>query len=286
MKQRILVLCTGNSARSQMAEGWLRTVAGDQLEVASAGSHPTGRVHPLAIQVMGEIGVDISSHTSKSMNEFLGQQFDYVITVCDNAAEACPLFPGKATRLHHGFTDPGLVSLDQQLDTFRRVRDELSAWLWDVLSIGETIFLEAASENDWPAIEALLVQNHLPPDGLRDHLGSTLIAKSGQKIVASIALELYDNAALLRSAAVHPALHRRGLGYRLTLAVLDLAKQRGVTEIYLLTETAADFFPRFGFQPVERTVIPQTVKQSVEFTTACPDSALAMGLMLNAVTSA
>src|SRR5947207_3750362 len=93
-KQRILVLCTGNSARSQMAEGWLRIQAGDQFEVCSAGSRPSGIVHPGAIQAMAEVGIDISHHSSKSMAQFVGQPFDYVITVCDNAAEACPIFPG------------------------------------------------------------------------------------------------------------------------------------------------------------------------------------------------
>src|SRR5579872_3565200 len=93
MKQRVLILCTGNSARSQMAEGWLRHLAGDRFEVASAGTHPSS-VNPLAIEAMRERGIDISSHRSKSVQEFVSQPFDYVITVCDAAAEACPIFPG------------------------------------------------------------------------------------------------------------------------------------------------------------------------------------------------
>src|SRR5260221_12892612 len=129
VKQRILVLCTGNSARSQMAEGWLRLAAGDRFDVFSAGSRPSGYVHPGAIQAMAEIGSDISDHVSKSMNDFKGQKFDYVLTVCDNAAEECPVFPGKATRLHHGFTDPAKVPASEQPATFQRVRDELIVWL-------------------------------------------------------------------------------------------------------------------------------------------------------------
>lgn len=128
-KQRILVLCTGNSARSQIAEGLLRTDYGDRFEVFSAGSIPTGRVHPGAIRTMAEVGVDISAHTSKSMNQFLGQSFDYVLTVCDSAAEACPIFPGKATRLHRDFTDPAKVDEAEQETTFRRVREEIKVWL-------------------------------------------------------------------------------------------------------------------------------------------------------------
>lgn len=128
MKQHVLILCTGNSARSQMAEGWLRHLAGDRFEVASAGTHPT-TVNPLAIAVMRERGVDISTHRSKSMNEFLTQPFDYVITVCDDAAEACPIFPGPARRIHWSLPDPAAVQggEDERLTAFRDVRDRLEA---------------------------------------------------------------------------------------------------------------------------------------------------------------
>ena len=128
-RQRILVLCTGNSARSQMAEGWLRTHVGKQFEIVSAGSHPAGHIHPFAVQVMAEIGIDISHHSSKSVSQFIGESFGYVITVCDSAAETCPIFPGNATRLHRDFTDPAQVPADQQLSVFRHVRDEIIAWL-------------------------------------------------------------------------------------------------------------------------------------------------------------
>ena len=134
MSQRVLILCTGNSARSQMAEGWLRRLAGDRFEVFSAGTHPS-QVNPLAIQVMAERGVDLSGHRSKHMNEFLKQPFDYVITVCDDAAEACPIFPGRAERLHWSFSDPAAAqgSEAERLKAFRDSRDaieaQLKAWL-------------------------------------------------------------------------------------------------------------------------------------------------------------
>lgn len=102
---RVLILCTGNSARSQMAEGLLRHDGGDQFEVESAGVSP-GSVRPEAIEVMGEIGIDITGHRSKSVEEFIGQRFDYLITVCDNARETCPVFPGDAERIHQSFEDP------------------------------------------------------------------------------------------------------------------------------------------------------------------------------------
>lgn len=125
-KKRVLILCTGNSARSQMAEGLLRHDAGNQFEVESAGV-VSSFVRPQAIEAMKEIGIDISNHRSKSFDEFLGQSFDYVITVCDNAKESCPVFPGKAERIHWSFDDPAEASgsEEEKLAVFRRVRDEI-----------------------------------------------------------------------------------------------------------------------------------------------------------------
>jgi arsenate reductase len=128
---RVLILCTGNSARSQMAEGILRQEGGDRFEVHSAGTKASF-VRPEAIQVMQEIGIDISYHRSKSVDEFAGQEFDYVITVCDNAKESCPIFPGKAERIHQSFEDPpapGVGDDEHRLAIFRRVRDEIRKWL-------------------------------------------------------------------------------------------------------------------------------------------------------------
>lgn len=124
-KLRVLILCTANSARSQMAEGVLRHLAGDQVEVFSAGSRPSV-VNPMAIRAMAEIGVDISGHRSKSLLEFIQQPFDFVITVCDNAAETCPAFPGRAHRIHWSFPDPAAVEGEEaKLAAFRSVRDGL-----------------------------------------------------------------------------------------------------------------------------------------------------------------
>ena len=126
-KPVVLILCTGNSCRSHMAEGILREVAGDVLNVQSAGSDPAGHVHPLAIRAMGEIGIDISSHTSKHMNEFLSCEVETVITVCDNADQACPTFPGQANRYHWPFPDPVKAEGTQEeiRKAFEQVRDDI-----------------------------------------------------------------------------------------------------------------------------------------------------------------
>jgi len=123
----ILILCTGNSCRSHLAEGILRTALGPEFQVASAGSRPAGFVHPLAIHVMAEIGIDIAHHRSKPLDEFLSQTIETVITVCGHADQACPIFPGQVNRHHWAFDDPATAPGDPtaQLVVFRRVRDDI-----------------------------------------------------------------------------------------------------------------------------------------------------------------
>ena len=135
MKERVLILCTGNSARSQMAEGLLRELAGERMEVYSAGSKPS-LVNPLAIEAMRELGIDISAHRSKHLGEYLAQPFDYVITVCDSAAEACPAFPGPARRVHWSFPDPAAAQGNEaeRMEVFRSVRDDIEARLREWLA--------------------------------------------------------------------------------------------------------------------------------------------------------
>jgi len=129
-KKRVLILCTGNSARSQMAEGLLRNLGGGRFEVFSAGTRPS-RVRREAFEAMREVGIDIGGQRSKSVEEFAGREFDYVITVCDNAREECPVFPGSVERVHWSFEDPAAVEGEWQerLKVFRRVRDEIGARL-------------------------------------------------------------------------------------------------------------------------------------------------------------
>lgn len=126
-KQKVLILCTGNSCRSHMAEGILRHVAGDLFDVYSAGSKPAGYVHPVGIEVLKEIGIDISGHESKHLDQYLDVGVDTVITVCGNANDACPVFPGKVRRHHYGFEDPPKAARpgETEIDAFRRIRDEI-----------------------------------------------------------------------------------------------------------------------------------------------------------------
>lgn len=132
--KKILFLCTGNSARSQMAEGWGRSLGQNDWEVRSAGIFPS-YVHPLAIRVMEEIGVDISKQESKSMDQFLQTEFDYIITLCDHAASACPVFPGQGKRIDWSFEDPAAAigTIEERLVVFRKVRDEIKAKIEEFL---------------------------------------------------------------------------------------------------------------------------------------------------------
>ena len=145
-RRRVLFLCTHNSARSQMAEGFLRALAGDRFEVASAGTEARG-VHPLAARVMAEAGVDVAGQTSKTLDRFLGAPWDYVITVCDSANEACPIFPGATTRLHWSFEDPSAArgSEAERIALFRRVRDEIKSKIETWLAERGTFVNEAST---------------------------------------------------------------------------------------------------------------------------------------------
>jgi arsenate reductase (thioredoxin) len=138
-RARVLFLCTHNSARSQMAEGLLRDLGGDRFQATSAGTEAT-HVRPLAVRAMEEIGVDISGQESKTLDRYLGESFDYVITVCDDANEACPFFPGAKRRLHWSFADPAAAegAEEQRLEVFRKVRDQIKGRIEEELVDGRS----------------------------------------------------------------------------------------------------------------------------------------------------
>lgn len=129
--KRYLVVCTGNFCRSQMAEAWIRHLGKGRVEAFSAGSHPKGGVHPMAVEVMKERGIDLATHTSNKIDEYLDQDFDCVLTVCDSAKEACPVFPGAKRVLHHPFEDPDHPNdpSEDPATCFRRVRDQIADWI-------------------------------------------------------------------------------------------------------------------------------------------------------------
>lgn len=145
---------------------------------------------------------------------------------------------------------------------------------------GTMLRIESAAESDFSNILKLLAECELPEDGFKDHMGAALVARDGQTVIGSAALELYGSFALLRSVAVASSHRGKGLGKRLVTAALELAREKGIERVFLLTMTAPDYFPTFGFHRIQRTHIPPGVQQSVEFTSACPASAVAMELSL------
>ena len=184
MKRRVLFLCTHNSARSQMAEGFLRALAEDRFEAASAGTEARG-VNPLAVRAMAEAGVDISGHTSKTLGGFVGEPWDHVITVCNSANEACPLFPAATVRLHWSFDDPsaGRGTEAERLAVFRRVRDEIKATLesWLAQRPGE-IRTRLAGAADADSIAAIY------NDGIADGIATfETEPRTAERIAAQLA---------------------------------------------------------------------------------------------------
>lgn len=129
--KRYLVVCTGNFCRSQMAQAWIKQIGKGRVQVYSAGSNPKGGIHPMAVQVMREMGIDLSSQTSNHISEYIGEDFDCVLTVCDSAKEACPVFPGAKRVLHHSFEDPDHPKNPDEdpIKVFRRVRDKIGNWV-------------------------------------------------------------------------------------------------------------------------------------------------------------
>jgi arsenate reductase (thioredoxin) len=134
-RKRVLILCTGNSCRSQMAEGWVNHLLGERWEARSAGTVPAERVHPQAVKIMAEVGVDISGHTPRGVRQLLNEHWDLVVTVCDSAAETCPTFPGRVEKRHVSFIDPAAASgsEEERLAIFRKVRDEIRERLLPLL---------------------------------------------------------------------------------------------------------------------------------------------------------
>lgn len=149
------------------------------------------------------------------------------------------------------------------------------------MSLVSTLSIKPANESDLPALLNLLSAVGLPQDGFDEHLETAIVARAGGDIVGSAALEIYGSSALLRSIAVLPAAQGQGLGQRLVHTALALANTQQISHVYLLTETAADFFPKFGFQPISREEVDPAVQQSVEFTSACPASAIVMAKRLS-----
>ncbi len=276
---RILILCTGNSARSQMAEGWLRSFD-SALDVHSAGTVPAARVHPAAVEAMAEVGIDLSAALPKSVDRYLNESFDWVITVCDHANETCPIFTGAvAHRIHVGFEDPAAVqgTPEQVLQAFRRIRDQIRVRLLRFYREQLGPVLRDALPEDLDAVQALLTHQNLPLEGVAERFGGSYVVAVRDGVLFGVAgVEAYGRFGLLRSVAVNGNHQHKGLGQQLTRNRIDWAREHGIDSLYLLTTTAAGYFARQGFREVSRLAVPIEVRTSHEFGHVCPDSATVM----------
>lgn len=245
MSARLVFLCVANSARSQMAEGLARRLFGGRAVVESAGSQPS-RVNPLAIAAMKEVGVDLSTHRSKSVDEIDPVGVDAVITLC--AEEVCPVGLAGKRRLHWPIPDP--AGEGATVVQFRAARDEILRRLIGlaatVLPAGVTLAIEPRAE------------------------GELVVAWRGGQVVGTAGLEIHGDAAVLRGVEVVEELRGTGLGIAMTAERLVAAHGHGVEVVYLLTTTAPTFFLRFGFLPFPREGVPLAIASSEQFTgTAC-----------------
>lgn len=268
----VLFLCVANSARSQLAEGLARQSFGDRFPVQSAGSAPS-RVNPFAIEVLREVGVDVSTHRSKSVEEIDASTVGTVITLC--AEEVCPVFLGKARRLHWPIDDPAGSGLPDEVlrARFRTARDAIRAKLEHFVAHGG-LGPEPARAGDLDAVRALVDAAGLPTTGVEDAFPSDYAVVRGKSGLLGVAgLERHRDVGLLRSVAVLPSAQRSGVGRWLVEDRLAAAQDAKLRAVYLLTTTAAAWFRKLGFEDTPRQDVPEALQRAPEFATVCSSSA-------------
>ncbi len=272
----IVFACVHSAGRSQMASAFFNRLADPSLAIAtSAGTQPAERVHPEVVAAMREVGIDLQRAQPQLLTPELAREAAWLVTM--GCGEECPIVPG-ARREDWPLADPK----GQSAVTVRAIRDEVRKRVEAFVRREGyvAVAVEQAGRDAIPEVLAFLADNGLPAAGLAEHATDLLVARDRGRLVATAALETYGRDALLRSVAVDATVRGTGLGQRVTRAALDLAARRGVARVFLLTETAGAFFPRFGFVSIERTMVPDTIRRTVEFASACPAGARVMMLEL------
>jgi arsenate reductase len=274
--KKVVFACVENAGRSQMAAAFFNQLA-DRARAAalSAGTRPASRVHPSVVAAMREVGIDLEGARPQRLTPDVTRDAAWLVTM--GCGEECPVLPGVG-REDWPLPDPK----GQDVESVRAIRDQIAARLAAFIHrerLGRVVIAEGDSR-DLPRVLAFLGANGLPGDGL-EHATDLLMARVGATILGTAALEACGGEALLRSVAVDPALRGTGLGQDLTRAALEAAKRRGVHRVFLLTETAARFFPRFGFTEIARDAVPEAIRRTVEFASACPASAGVMVLEID-----
>lgn len=272
----VVFACVENAGRSQIAAAFFNDLADSSRAVAvSAGTRPASRVHAPVVAAMREVGIDLEGAAPRPLTPEVTRGAAWLVTM--GCGEECPVVPG-AGREDWPLPDPK----GEGIETVRTIRDEIALRVAAFVHREKfgRVPITAARRQDVPRVLAFLAANGLPGDGLQQHATEILIAHAGERIVGTAALETYGDEALLRSVAVDAALRGTRLGHDLTRAALEAAKRLGARRVFLLTETAARFFPRFGFTDIARDAVPEAIRGTVEFASACPASARVMALEL------
>ncbi len=272
----VIFACVHNAGRSQMAAAFFNALANlAKARAVSAGTQPGERVHPEVLTAMAEVGVDLSGAKPQRLTDELSQGAQWLITM--GCGEACPHVPGLK-RDDWPLEDPKGKPVEQ----VRRIRDDVAlrvarfvereGWSRE----GRSVAVRVARPADLPAVLRLLGAASLPLDGVEAHFSDFLVAEVDGQVAAAGGLEVYGDAALLRSVVVSPSVRGLGLGRRLTEALVEHATKRGAPSLYLLTTTAEDYFPRLGFVRITRDALPQGLHASAELRGDCPQSAVVM----------
>ena len=274
MYKSLLFLCVANSARSQMAEGFARTLFGGLLRVQSAGRAPVA-LDALTIASMRELGVDVAEPRSKSVRDIDPASVDAIITLC--AESVCPAWSETVPRMHWPLPEPAGAgaSVEAVRARLREIRDGLQFRLWAFASanLPDGITLGPPTGGELAAIEALIRGSELPVEVVRDRFPDAyVVARREGRVVGVAALETYEQVGLLRSVAVAPSERGRGTGIALVADRLATGWANALTSVYLLTTTAAPLFRRFGFVDADRASVPDVLAGSPEFAALCPAS--------------
>ncbi len=276
--KKIVFACVHNAGRSQMAAAFFNRIVDPKRAAAlSAGTHPAPQVHPEVVQAMREHGIDLSAAIPQRLTREMVVGAGWLITM--GCGDECPILPG-VRREDWPFADPQGLDLDAVCAIREQVRARVEAFARRE-GLAEAPTISAATHDELPAILAFLASNGLPEAGLAEHATDLLVARQGSELIGTAALEIYGHEALLRSVAVSPYARGTGLGISLTLAALERARRGGAARVFLLTETAPVFFRKFGFADVDRGFVPDSIRATVEFGSACPASARVMALELS-----
>jgi arsenate reductase len=273
----VIFACVHSAGRSQMAAAFFNRIADpSRARASAAGTRPAPRVHPEVLSTMREVGIDLANAAPQRLTDDLARDAAWLVTM--GCGEECPVVPG-VRRDDWNLPDPK----GQAADAVRAIRDDIEA---RVRTFAQRegyapVTIEAAGPQVLPEVLEFLQANALPNAGLAEHATILLAARQGGSLVGTAALEIYGGDALLRSVAVRAGLRGSGLGQRLTQEALARAREQDVARVFLLTETAAGFFPRFGFTDIDRARVPDSIRSTEELASACPASARVMVLALH-----